>query len=242
MQGQDNERGDESANLDFKSSDIKKTNEGELFVNIKGDDERAAAEAEAKAKEEAELKSREKEQKRKAEEALKEERKASKKAAAEKNKEANRKKHKIASIVLGAIAIVILAAVGVITFIAISNRVQSQPGSEETEDQIIEKKIMERNAIYEEYENNPDFSVEDALAKYDEGIDSTEGLERNEWIIAKVKFVLIAVHDVDGAWSAWRDECGGDEEKDEQFAYICGALKGDIERYEEMSKEMSDAE
>ena len=240
MQGQDNERGDESANLDFKSSDIKKTNEGELFVNIKGDDERAAAEAEAKAKEEAELKSREKEQKRKAEAALKEERKASKKAAAEKNKEANRKKHKIASIVLGAIAIVILAAVGVITFIAISNRVQSQPGSEETEDQIIEKKIMERDAIYEEYENNPDYTAEEAFAAFDEGIKNAEGAERYEWIVSKVKFAQIELHDTEQAWLLWHDTCDGDEEKDEDFAYVCDYLKGDIERQEELEEAHED--
>lgn len=233
MQGQDNERGNESANLDFKSSDIKKTNEGELFVNIEGDDERAAAEAEAKAKEEAEAKAKEKEKKRKADAALREERKAAKKAAAEKNKEANRKKHNKISIALGAVAVVILAAVGVITFMAISNRVQNVASEPETEEDVIVKKIQERTAISDEYENNADYSLEMAFADFDEGIKNAEGADKYEWIISKVQFAIYTAHDTESAWQAWHDACDGDDGNDEYFSYVCSALKMDIEGQEE---------
>lgn len=233
MQGQDNERGNESANLDFKSSDIKKTNEGELFVNIEGDDERAAAEAEAKAKEEAEAKAKEKEKKRKADAALREERKAAKKAAAEKNKEANRKKHNKISIALGAVAVVILAAVGVITFMAISNRVQNVASEPETEEDVIVKKIQERTTISDEYENNEDYSLEMAFADFDEGIKNAEGADKYEWIISKVQFAIYTAHSTESAWQAWHDACDGDDGNDEYFSYVCSALKMDIEGQEE---------
>lgn len=232
MQGQDNERGNESANLDFKSSDIKKTNEGELFVNIEGDDERAAAEAEAKAKEEAEAKAKEKEKKRKADAALREERKAAKKAAAEKNKEANRKKHNKISIALGAVAVVILAAVGVITFMAISNRVQNVASEPETEDEIREKSVMDRDAIVDEYKTNPEYKLEDALAAFDEGIEKSDDANKDDWMIAKIDFAIYIAHSNEGAWKAWHDMC--DEEKDEQFAEICESLKSKIESQDEL--------
>lgn len=228
MQGQDNERGDESANLDFKSSDIKKTNEGELFVNIEGDDERAAAEAEAKAKEEAEAKAKEKEKKRKADAALREERKVAKKAAAEKNKEANRKKHNKISIALGAVAVVILAAVGVITFMAISNRVQNVASEPETEDEIIEKKMLERNAIYEKYESDPDYTLEQAFADFDEGIKSSDGIDRERWFIAKVMFAVNEAHNVESAQQAWSEYCG-ETSDDDNHSQICSTLKDNIE-------------
>ena len=241
MQGQDNERGDESANLDFKSSDIKKTNEGELFVNIEGDDERAAAEAEAKAKEESEKKAKEKEAKRKADATLREERKVAKKAAAEKNKEANRKKHNKISIALGAVAVVILAAVGVITFMAIANRVQDVASEPETEEQKVEKRIKAADSIYERYSNDPEYTIELAFADFDENIKNTDGVDKNEWIIAKVKFAIIEAHSVESAWRAWHDSCDEINEEDEDYSNMCSSLSAYVKRME-AEQEVNNAE
>ncbi len=228
MQGQNNESGNDSADLNFKSSDIQQGDEGQLFVNVEGAEERAAEEAEAKAKIEAEERAKQEAEQRtraaeeharqvaeqKAEKArLAKEKKLAKKAAGS-NGASKKKKIAIASVA----AVVVLAGVAALAIFS-TPKVDGDSDADPSEmhvdterDFTARARISANEEIISKYENDPYFGKEEAYAEYDKNIESVgdDREAKTVWRNFKVDFAYNFVKNKKEAKEFYEEMCAID--------------------------------
>ena len=196
MQGQNNEGGNDSADLNFKSSDIQQGDEGQLFVNIEGAEERAAEEAEAKAKIEAEERAKREaeERARVAEENARQaaKRKAEKARLAKEKKLAKKEKKSNKKIVICAciIALIIVACIAMVFIFRGKSAEPEGAGVTMPEREIVYTTIADRY-------RNKELSESEALAEFDKYVEGATSVEdRVNRLVYEMNFFMNTVENM----------------------------------------------
>ena len=228
MQGQDKEGGNETANLDFKSSDIKKTDEGELFVNIEGDDERAALEAEAKAEAEKAEKAKQKAAERELNKEIKKKELEAKKA--ERRNREKKKNVKLLAIVLPCLALVIAGGL-LLVYLKTSSNDPDTPQEPEFIYDAHGENAEPAVAIRDQYTDGK-ININEAYEKYEKLIEESGENEKFEAKHDYFKFALQKAQDLEKSEEILNSLCVDGLSEIEQN--ICAVEKSNLEEEKQL--------